>query len=109
MATTYLKLPKKFKEKWLNALRGGEYPQGKDNLLDDEGNYCCLGVGCDVLKLDKTEMEFGGLPEGSSLSGLPKYFDYEVGNSSLWQDKLTVMNDTGKSFDTIANWIEGNL
>jgi hypothetical protein len=40
------------KELWLNALRSGEYAQGKGRLerINDEGvsEYCCLGVLCDL-------------------------------------------------------------
>lgn len=38
--------------KWVEALRSGEYQQGKGHLtvLDADGNkfYCCLGVACEV-------------------------------------------------------------
>jgi hypothetical protein len=32
---------------WVDALRSGEYTQGHGALLRD-GNYCCLGVACEV-------------------------------------------------------------
>jgi hypothetical protein len=32
------------KEKWLSALRSGEYQQGRKALCDGNGGYCCLGV-----------------------------------------------------------------
>ena len=35
------------KEKWLNALRSGEYKQTRGNLKTDCG-FCCLGVLCDL-------------------------------------------------------------
>jgi hypothetical protein len=35
------------KEKWLNALRSGEYQQGKHSLRV-ENNFCCLGVLTDL-------------------------------------------------------------
>jgi hypothetical protein len=35
------------KEKWLEALRSGEYHQSKNGLYDGVG-YCCLGVLCDI-------------------------------------------------------------
>lgn len=47
------KLKPEVKEKWLNALRSGEYEQ-TNGCLRDMGNekipsgYCCLGVLCDV-------------------------------------------------------------
>jgi hypothetical protein len=34
------------KEKWLKALRSGDYQQGRGALRKDEA-FCCLGVLCD--------------------------------------------------------------
>lgn len=36
-------------KKWTTALRSGEYTQGNGVLFDGE-NYCCLGVGCEVVE-----------------------------------------------------------
>lgn len=35
------------KDKWLNALRSGDYKQEQGKLRSDEG-FCCLGVLCDL-------------------------------------------------------------
>ena len=35
--------------KWIKALLSGEYQQGTGRLKRD-GNYCCLGVACDVYR-----------------------------------------------------------
>lgn len=46
-------LPKLDPEKkalWLRALRSEEYTQGREQLRDGQGRFCCLGVGCDVFK-----------------------------------------------------------
>ncbi len=38
------------KEKWVEALRSGEYSQATGHLHDKEnGGYCCLGVLCKVM------------------------------------------------------------
>lgn len=37
------------REKWLPALRSGEYKQGKSFLRDEHDQFCCLGVACDVI------------------------------------------------------------
>ena len=41
------------KKKWLNALRSGDYKQGRDVLRrvgrDGEDRWCCLGVLCDII------------------------------------------------------------
>ena len=38
-------------QKWVDALRSGEYKQTRESLRNDEGNepkFCCLGVACDL-------------------------------------------------------------
>ena len=42
-----LKLKPEIKEKWLKALRSGEYAQTNGALSNEEG-FCCLGVLCDI-------------------------------------------------------------
>jgi len=37
-------MKKEHAEKWVNALRSGEYRQCKGKLSDGKGSYCCLGV-----------------------------------------------------------------
>lgn len=38
-----IKMPADIKQGWLDALRSGEYKQGKGALCENEA-YCCLGV-----------------------------------------------------------------
>jgi len=38
------------KKKWVDALRSGEYKQGRGNLRPTEDTHCCLGVLCDLYK-----------------------------------------------------------
>lgn len=72
------------KQKWLDALRSGEYEQAKGALRkqDDEGNdlFCCLGVLCDIVakgdwveaqEYDDQPVEFGFNVE---------YHDYHTGD-----------------------------
>ena len=42
---------KEIKEKWLKALRSGEYTQGQGflkQMKDNTPQYCCLGILCDI-------------------------------------------------------------
>lgn len=39
---------KEIKEKWLAALRSGEYKKGTSALQGHPGYFCCLGVLCDL-------------------------------------------------------------
>lgn len=44
------------KKQWVEALRSGEYTQGKGRLHDGK-NFCCLGVLCGITK-NKTHMDW---------------------------------------------------
>lgn len=52
MTSTYGSMNPEIKEKWVAALRSGEYKQGRGTLKytdrDDNAAYCCLGVLCEV-------------------------------------------------------------
>lgn len=41
-------------KKWVQALRSGEYKQGKDALRDND-KFCCLGVACEVYKKENPD------------------------------------------------------
>lgn len=46
------------KEKWIEALRSGRYKQGKLRLRDNDNNFCCLGVLCDIYVLQTGKAEW---------------------------------------------------
>ena len=59
------RLPKEFAEKWVAALRSGEYKQGDQTLLSYEEideftvdinkkSYCCLGVACALTEVPES-------------------------------------------------------
>jgi hypothetical protein len=101
------KLPIDIKQKWIAALRSGEYMQGIGKLYES-GRYCCLGVLAAICgNSNKVLGKHLVLKDG--MSGVP---DLLIGPSSSNPivDLLTTMNGiTGKSFDQIAGWIEENL
>lgn len=105
-----VKLPKAFKNKWIKALRSGEYSQTKRKLQDKDG-YCCLGVACRIIH---PYMHFGtsGLITKQNIK-VPKLLKGVAEKSDKMFNpvvaKLTFMNDDGKSFKQIANYIEKNL
>lgn len=107
------------KQKWVAALRSGDYQQTDGHLRrpdeSDDASYgfCCLGVLCDVMgaKWDS------GIPllDGTSLKN-PDDDEFlnddtldAVGLASSQQSSLAEMNDSGSTFDTIADHIEENL
>ena len=92
------KLPEEFKAKWIAALRSGEYKQCRDQLHFC-GGHCCLGVAEIVLGL-KSESIY--LLKGDNF---PSSITYDSEAVVI----LTGMNDDGKSFSEIADWIEKTL
>lgn len=117
----YVKPVLPMKKEWIEALKSGEYSQGKDSLCQD-GKYCCLGVlsnlqgrlgapslsgyrsdGNSSLFLDfenpivKLYSRFfnGGFPDGVSI-------DHDLGKGNA----LSHLNDWGVPFTEIAEIID---
>ncbi len=93
----------KVKELWVKALRSGEYQQGKEHLRKD-GQYCCLGVLCDLAI------------KAGLLYGVDWIDGYPPSVVSIWanldfdaQAGLIDMNDGGSTFEQIALAIENGL
>ena len=111
-----MKLPKEFKEKWLAALRSGEYKQGSGLLLDSSNNYCCLGVACIVAGYH-TDQIVGKCYAERTFEELPEILRGASYDSNIVKT-LANMNDgeserstplPKKSFSEIADYIEANL
>lgn len=114
-------MKKRFKTKWLKALRSGEYKQGKGQLVrEDNGGdrFCCLGVLVDVDQgfEEKERMAWDGTSLGSELradgsfTALTGNLLERYGIKRHEQGHLIKMNDDRNNrFTTIANWIEKNL
>jgi hypothetical protein len=104
------------KKEWVAALRSGEFKQGKRALKDSEGNYCCLGVLCELHR-----RKFGGEWNGARYLGDDKYLPeevsdwagvtdtYEEGNPEAGGNVLSELNDNGTTFEEIADLIEEEL
>lgn len=119
----------RIKQRWLEALRSGEYKQTTENLRDSNG-FCCLGVLCDlhaqernlnwVQRIDSYELygeiqllplsvqEWAGLD--NDMGGLVD-FEYERdGVMYVKSESLPEINDTwNKDFNEIADLIEAQL
>lgn len=59
------------KEKWVAALRGGEFEQGQ-GALSEYGNYCCLGVLCELAVKD------GVIEKCDGINVAKVFYDSEV-------------------------------
>lgn len=96
------------KDLWVAALRSGKYEQGTEQLCHN-GRHCCLGVLCEIMGAEKVYFEgtvlYDGLedilPVGVQvLSGL------RTRRGDLHGKCLTSINDSGHSFEDIAQIIE---
>lgn len=87
------------KQDFVRALRSGQFKQIIDGRLRSEAGMCTLGVLGEVL----------AVREGSTSNALadPDYLlqfvDPATGNT------LAEMNDSGKNFELIADFVESNL
>ena len=106
------------KQKWLNALRSGEYQQTQERLRKEDG-FCCLGVLCDLyIKENNVEWEideddryryekhFTVLPPSVvGWAGVEDSNPYVNGGIGT----LSGLNDKGFTFNEIADLIEEHL
>jgi hypothetical protein len=100
------KLNRELMEKWVAALRSGEYKQGTESLYyyDDDKNsesYCCLGV-LQAIKPDIEQMEDDELLDEDSLKKFLGVGEYD----GFIQGHYADMNDSGVPFSEIANRLE---
>lgn len=113
-------MKKAIKDKWIAALRSGEYKQGK-GALQKEGAFCCLGVLGDCMPelvhwkqtaalnklLVASNVEVGHYDHSGAT--IPNVVREKIGLSNGDQAHLMYQNDSGASFQEIADWIEKNI
>lgn len=99
---------------WIKALRSGKYKQGTGKLCL-LGRYCCLGVLAKIKgMLDHNDMFMrnpNSLTDVSEEGCIVHHYlpMGEPNGIGLTQNTLMEMNDHGKSFDEIADFIEANM
>ena len=98
------KMDPEVKAKWLEALRSGEYTQGRLTLHNRMSNeYCCLGVLCHVQDPESLD----NMPIATMRAEkVPDKF--AAGLTHVRQRHLAKMNDKYKNFNFIADYIEEN-
>lgn len=120
----YVKPPLPGRDEWLEALRSGQYAQGRLALCESD-RYCCLGVLC-RLQGRLTFLDGKWREEGEEISGLPyenpvyknldalgrlpvgvfvRMFGGNLGGVAR-EVQLAACNDNGLTFDQIADIIE---
>ncbi len=109
------------KEKWVKALRGGEYKQGQKRLRRDD-TFCCLGVLCDLYIKEKG-LEWNLRDKDYDVHGETATLPLEVADwaevesptpyvqlNDFGTISLIFLNDRSMfSFDQIASLIEKQL
>lgn len=95
------------KLRWLDALRSGNYRQAQGALQRTfspytkyDVGYCCLGVLADIQGCDWDMQHL-------ATSRVPE--KYSAGLKIEEQEKLATMNDNGKTFSEIADYVEENF
>jgi hypothetical protein len=98
---------KQLKEAWIEALRSGEYEQGKQQMETKDGRLCCLAVLCRVAKVeyprDAFDLDNEKLQEFRDECCLG---DHSCG---IQAQLIDLNDDQNKSFPEIADWIEANV
>lgn len=98
------------KKQWVDALRSGDYKQGK-NCLRFENRFCCLGVLCDIYTKTNVNKQWD---HNYALMDTTKFLPQEVKTwaefpNGITQHTLSRLNDEGISFLAIADKTELEL
>lgn len=88
-------------KEWIAALRSGKYKQVKGRLKTDDG-FCALGVLRDVQGARWIKDGDDWVTEKGELSIVQDFFPLDA----LKQEEIMELNDTGHTFDEIADWLE---
>lgn len=106
---------------WVDALRSGEYKQGEGRLARVNNTYCCLGVACDLAIKNGVDIirQIYIIDNCYSYDDEASFLPLKVREwlgfnsndthgklSSSRYDTLTKANDSGLSFNEIADLIE---
>lgn len=100
--------------KWVEALRSGEFKQGRERLRN-EGAYCCLGVACELYRRETgkgrwTRAEAFHLGSVAKTDWIPPAVQRWLGLAhpagEYDYSSLVDLNDGGDPFDEIAKVIE---
>lgn len=119
-------MEQEIKENWIAALRNGKYQQGQGVLRSSANTFCCLGVLCDIIEPlwgDDPQIVSTAIGEKDTkmdaYSWKPKVFNVAVqlptdlrtslGMTFTVENNLIRLNDSGKPFAEIADYIEKNL
>ena len=108
------------KAQWIAALRSGKYSQGQHELRTPHDTFCCLGVLCDVIN----PSGWTRVPQNAAVGAIVAW-RHEVGDgpdeavgshtavrgnavglSESFIGGLIAMNDSGSTFEEIADVLQ---
>lgn len=106
-------------QKWMVALKSGEFSQAKGQLKDGD-SYCCLGVACELYRRETSQGDWeentfrlGGTHEELPPHEIADYFGwneykgkYSLEIGDMKPSTIPVLNDEGISFTEIATAFE---
>jgi len=110
------------KQRWIAALRSGDYAQGKGYLATGH-KFCCLGVLCELAVADViinkyddiSNIRWYGNNYDEECTTLPAAVQRWAGLDSddpyieTEENTLAAINDAGYTFEQIANLIDSEL
>lgn len=118
----------RIKKIWVSALRSGELEQVRGKLRKAGNKYCCLGVLCELAVregvIPPAQWDYNAWSYCGSREYLPYEVRYWAGINAMnpqvfipdpddpektLESTLAELNDTGSSFDEIADIIEDQL
>lgn len=101
---------RELRDRWIADLRANGDKQGHGLLRTTDEKYCCLGRLYNLLGL-KWHMVIDDECYSTTCGSCTHLNGSYLGTDlpQLTQDVLIEMNDSGKTFSEIADWIEENL
>lgn len=127
MSKEKIVMPRRLRQKWLDALRSGKYSQAQNTLYSEGEGYCCLGVLEHIAMKGNVECRpdpHSSDPEAVYPLDSPSkgfYAQFRIEMPKRIEDRLIDANDSGsyadpdtgeyvvvKGFRDIADLIEAN-
>lgn len=102
-------MEKEWKERWVIALRSDKFKQGSGCLYDEHNNtFCCLGV---LREIVEPNVLYGSYRDQTEEKENTVQLDnkHAKGLTLMEASILGGMNDEGKTFPEIADYIEQNI
>ncbi len=105
---TNQKLPKKFKENWVNALTSGEYQQTTHTLCDEYG-FCAIGVACRAAGVPEEQLMGKTNVNSDMVENYNLPLDIQDPENELLDTIIELNDNENLTFNQIASFIDENV